>query len=224
MPGNSRTTRILIADDHEIVRRGLRQILTEAIHGAAYGEASHPGEIVRIVLEKEWDLVILDALLPGRSGLEVLKDIRRLRPALPVLILSLYTDEQLAVRALRAGASGYLAKQSTSEEIVGAVRKVIAGGRFVTPSLAERLAREIQSGGEMVPHERLSDREFQVFQLLAGGLTVKRVAERLHLSVQTVSTHRVRILNKMRMETNADLVRYAAQHRLLDDGYGPADP
>ncbi|HMI30777.1 MAG TPA: response regulator transcription factor [Candidatus Limnocylindrales bacterium] len=223
MPGNSRITRILLADDHEIVRRGLRQILTEALRGTSYGEASNPGEIIRIVLKSKWDLVILDSLFPGRNGLEVLKDIRRHRPDLPVLVLSLYTDEQLAIRALRAGASGYLAKQSTSAEIVAAVRKVIAGGRFVTPSLAERLAREIQSGGEKVPHERLSDREFQVFELLAAGLTVKRVAERLNLSAQTVSTHRVRILDKMKMESNADLVRYAAQHHLLDEGYGPVD-
>jgi len=221
VPGKSRTTRILLADDREIVRRGLQQILTEALRGAAYGEASSPGEIIRVLQERRWDLVILDALFPSRSGLEVLKDIRRLRPALPVLMISPYNDEHLAVRALRAGASGYLPKQSKSEEIVAAVRKIMAGGRFVTSSLAERLAREIQSGGATVPHERLSDREFQVFKLLAAGLTVKRIAERLHLSAQTVSTHRARLLDKMKMDTNADLVRYAAQHRLLDEGYGP---
>jgi len=221
VPGKSRATRILLADEGEIVRRGLQQILAEALRGATYGEASSSGEIIRIVQESRWSLVILDSLFPSRSGLEVLKDIRRLRPALPVLMISPYSDEQLAVRALRAGASGYLPKQSKSREVVAAVRKIIAGGQYVTSSLAERLAREIQSGGATVPHERLSDREFQVFKLLAVGLTVKRVAERLHLSAQTVSTHRARLLDKMKMETNADLVQYGAQHRLLDGDYGP---
>ena len=214
--------RILLADDHEIIRKGLRQILTDSLPGAAYGEASDPGEIIRMVREGEWDLVILGASLPGRGGIEVLKDIRKVRPALPVLVLSIYNGELFAIRALRAGASGYVPRQTTSEDIVGGVRKLLAGGQFVTASLAERLAREIHSGTETVPHERLSDREFRVFLMLASGLTVKDVAERLHLSPQTVSTHRARILEKMTMETNADFVRYAFQHRLLDDCYGPA--
>jgi len=216
------TIRILLADDQEIVRKGLRQILADPFPHASYGEASDPGEIVRMVRQGEWDLVILGAALPGRGGLEVLKDIRKLRPALPVLVVSIYNGELFAIRALRAGASGYVPRQTTSEDIVSGVRKILAGGQFVTASLAERLAREIHSGTETIPHERLSDREFRVFLMLASGLTVKDVAGRLHLSPQTVSTHRARILDKMTMETNADLVRYACQHRLLDDCYGPA--
>jgi len=215
-------TRILLADDNEIVRKGLQQILADSLPHAAFGEASDPGEIIRMVRGKEWDLVILGAALPARGGIEVLKDIRKLRPALPVLVVSIYSGELFAVRALRAGASGYVPKQTTSEDIVRAVRKILAGGQFVTDSLGERLAREIHLGNETVPHERLSDREFRVFLMLASGLTVKQVSERLHLSSQTVSTHRARILDKMTMETNADFVRYACQHRLLDDCYGPA--
>ena len=214
--------RILLADDHEIVRKGLRQILAHSLPRAAYSEASDPGEIIRMVRQGEWDLVILGASLPGRGGIEVLKDIRKLRPDLPVLVLSMYNGELFAIRALRAGASGYVPRQTTSEDIVSGVRKILAGGQFVTASLAERLARELHSGAETVPHERLSDREFLVFLMLAAGFTVKHVAERLHLSPQTVSTHRARILDKMTMETNADFVRYAVQHRLLDDCYGPA--
>ena len=214
--------RILLADDHDVVRKGLRQILTDSIPGATFGEASDPGEIIRMVRREEWDLVILGASLPGRGGIEVLKDIRKLRAALPVLVLSIYNGELYAVRAIRAGASGYVPRQTTSEDIVSAVRRTLAGGQFVTPSLGERLAREIHLGAKTAPHERLSDREFRVFLMLASGLTVKEVAERLNLSSQTVSTHRARILDKMTMETNADFVRYAFQHRLLDDCYGPA--
>jgi len=218
----SGTIRILLAEDHDIVRKGLRLILADSFPTAAFSEASDPGAILRMVRQKEWDLVILGASLPGRGGIEVLKDIRKLRPALPVLVVSIYNGELFAVRALRAGAAGYVPRQTTSEDIVSAVRKILAGGQFVTASLGERLAREIHLGAETVPHERLSDREFRVFLMLASGLTVKQVAERLHLSSQTVSTHRARILDKMTMETNADFVRYACQHRLLDDCYGPS--
>jgi DNA-binding NarL/FixJ family response regulator len=214
--------RILLGEDHDVVRKGLRKILTDSLPRATYEEASDPGEIIRKVRQKEWDLVILGASLPGRGGIEVLKDIRKLRPALPVLVVSIYNGELFAVRALRAGASGYVPRKTTSEDIVSAVRKILAGGQFVTASLGERLAREIHLGADTIPHERLSDREFRVFLMLASGLTVKGVAERLHLSPQTVSTHRARILEKMTMETNADFVRYAFQHRLLDDCYGPA--
>jgi two-component system, NarL family, invasion response regulator UvrY len=215
-------SRILLADDYDVVRKGLRQILADSLPRAAYGEASDPGEIIRMVRQAKWDLVILGASFPGRGGIEVLKDIRKLRPGLPVLVLSIYNGELFAIRALRAGASGYVPKQTTSKDIVSAVRKTLAGGQFVTASLAERLAREVHSGTATVPHERLSDREFRVFLMLASGLTVKDVAGRLHLSPQTVSTHRARILDKMAMETNADFVRYAFQHHLLDDCYGPA--
>jgi two-component system, NarL family, invasion response regulator UvrY len=222
MHGSSRTARILLADNHEIVRKGLRHILAGSLRGATYGEGSTPGQIIRMVRDKKWDLVILGVSIPERGGLEVLKDIRKLRPDLPVLVLSLYTGELLAVRALRAGASGYVVtRQTTSEDIVTAVRKIIAGGQFVSQSLAERLAREIRSGGDSIPHEGLSDREFQVFQMLSAGFTVKEVGERLHLSPQTVSTYRGRILEKMQMETTADFVRYAVQHRLLDECFGP---
>ena len=221
-PGDLGMVRILLGDDLEVMRKGVRHILAGTLRGGVYGEASNPGEIIRMVREKKWDLVILGASLPGRGGLEVLKDIRKMKPTLPVAILSIHAGEQIAVRALRAGASGYLTRQTTSDDIVNAVRKILAGGQFVTASLAERLAHEIRTGSETIPHERLSDRESQVFHLLAAGLTVKQAAERLHLSPQTVSTYRARILEKMKMETNADFVRYAVQNRLLDECFGPA--
>lgn len=214
--------RILVADDHEVVRKGIRHILSSSLPRPVYGEASNPDQVLREVWERKWDLVILGVSLPGRGVLEVLKDIRKLQPELPVLILNIYPGELLAVRSLRAGASGYVPRQTASEGIVEAVRRVLAGGQFVPPSLAERLAHEIRFGAETLPHKRLSDRELHVFLLLAAGQSVKQVAERLRLSPQTVSTHRARILKKMNMQTNADFVRYAVHHRLLDECFGPA--
>jgi two-component system invasion response regulator UvrY len=208
-------TRILVADDHAVVRQGLRQILTESIRGAVFGEASSGEEALSRAATEAWDIVILDISLQGRSGLEVLKDLRRSHPRLPVLVLSMHPEEQFAVRALRAGAAGYVTKRTAARDLTVAVRKVLSGGRYVSDSLAERLALEIRAGSQ-APHERLSDREDQVFRMLALGKTVKEISEELTLSPQTVSTHRTRILEKMGMTTNADLTQYAIQSRLFD--------
>jgi two-component system invasion response regulator UvrY len=207
--------RILLADDHEIVRKGLRQMLAEAFPGAVFGEASDAAEAVRKVRESDWDAAVLDISLPDRSGLEVLSEIRKMRPKLPIVVLSMYDEEQFAVRAMRAGAAGYVTKRKAAGEIVAAVKKALAGGRYLTPSLAAKLGGEIGLDAAQVPHQRLSNREFEVFLLLASGRTVKSIAEQLHVSVQTVSTHRTRLLEKMKMKTNADLTGYAVLERLL---------
>jgi two-component system, NarL family, invasion response regulator UvrY len=209
-------TPILLVDDHAVVRQGLKQILEGAIDGAVFGEAASGEEAVRMVEAADWDAVILDISLPGKSGLEALKELRRVRPRLPVLVLSMYPEEQFAVRVLRAGAAGYLAKKTAAAELVAAVRSVLAGRRYVSPSLAERLAGEIGLAPGRAPHELLSDREFQVFRLLASGKTVTASAEQLGLSVATVSTYRARILEKMGMRENYDLVQYSIVNRLFD--------
>jgi len=209
-------TRILLVDDHAVVRQGLKQILEGALAGAVFGEAVNGEEAARMVEEADWDAVILDLSLPGKSGLEALKELRRVRPRLPVLVLSMYPEEQFAVRVLRAGAAGYLPKKTTAADLVAAVRSVVAGRRYVSPSLAERLAGEIGLAPGRAPHELLSDREFQVLRLLASGKTVTASADELGLSVATVSTYRTRILEKMGMRENYDLVQYALVNRLFD--------
>lgn len=209
-------TAILVADDHAIVRRGLIQLLSDALTDLRFGEAETAAGTVLLARSEEWDLLILDISLPGRSGLDVLKDIKAARPKLPVLILSMYPEEQFAIRALRAGASGYVAKHSLPEELVGAVRKVLRGGRYVSPALAERLAAELGGAEGKAPHETLSDREFQVLQLVASGLSLTAIGERLSVSVQTVSTYRTRLLAKMGMATNVELTTYARQNGLVE--------
>jgi DNA-binding NarL/FixJ family response regulator len=209
-------TRILLVDDHAVVRQGLKQILEGAVAGAELGEAASAEEAVRMAQAQDWDAVILDISLPGKSGLEVLKELRRARPRLPVLVLSMYPEEQFGVRALRAGAAGYLAKQSTAVDLVTAVRTVLVGRRYLSPNLAERIAGEIGLAPGRAPHELLSDREFQVFRLLASGKTVTASAEALGLSVATVSTYRSRILEKMGLSENYDLVQYAIVNRLFE--------
>jgi len=209
-------TRILLVDDHAVVRQGLKQILEGAVAGAELGEAASAEEAVRMAQAQDWDAVILDISLPGKSGLEALKELRRARPRLPVLVLSMYPEEQFGVRALRAGAAGYLAKQSTAVDLVTSVRTVLAGRRYLSPNLAERIAGEIGLAPGRAPHELLSDREFQVFRLLASGKTVTASAEALGLSVATVSTYRSRILEKMGLSENYDLVQYAIVNRLFE--------
>ncbi len=210
-------TRILLVDDHEVVRRGLKQILREAIADAFFGDAASGEEAVKKAREEEWGILILDISLPGMSGLDALKELRQIRPKLPVLVLSMYSEEQFAVRALRAGAAGYLTKKTAAADLVTAVRKLLAGGRYVTPTLAEKLAGEIGNASGLPPHELLSDREFQVFRLLAAGKTVKATAQCLGLSVPTISTYRTRILEKMGLTENFDLVQYAIVNRLFDE-------
>ena len=208
--------RILVADDHAVIRRGLIEILRDSVPGAAFGEAETGGRALELARAEKWDLAILDVSLPDQSGLEVLKQIRRFAPRLPVLVLSMHPEEQFALRTLRAGASGYVTKKTAPQEIGEAVRRVLAGGRYITPSLAERMAIEMAERIEKAPHERLSDREYQVFRRLAHGKTVKEIASELSVSVQTVSTHRARILAKMGFRTNADLTDYAIRDHLLE--------
>ena len=208
--------RVLIVDDHAVVRHGLRQILADQIKNATFGEAKDAGEAIERVCKERWDVVILDITLPGRSGLDVLKDIKRHRPRLPVLVLSMHPEDQFAVRVLRTGASGYMTKESAPEELVGAIKKVLAGGRYVSPALAEKMASYLTIDVEKSPHERLSNREFLILRLIASGKTVSQIAEELSLSVKTVSTYRTRILVKMDMSSNAELTRYAIENQLAD--------
>src|SRR5688572_15077699 len=207
--------KILIVDDHIVLRQGLKQVLSDGLEKAEFGEAGNTGEALDQLAKKRWDILVLDINLPGRSGLEVLHESRERFPKLPVLVLSSAPEEQLAVRVLKAGASGYLNKQTAPEELVEAVRKLSAGGRYIGPRLAERLAAEL-ARSEKVPHEQLSDREFQVMQLLAAGQSLKEIADELSLSVKTISTFRGRILSKLKLDNNVELAHYAREHGLLD--------
>lgn len=208
--------KVLVADDHAIVRRGLRQILDETKDILVGAEADGAGEVMRLVREQRFNVVILDISLPGASGLELLVDIHKERPDLPVLVLTIHSEEQYAVRAIKAGAAGFLTKESAPERLIDAVRKVASGGRYVSPQLAERLASALAADGKGAPHERLSDREFEILKMLASGKTVSQIAQELSLSVKTISTHRTRILRKMGMKTNAELTSYAVRTRLVD--------
>lgn len=208
--------RVLIADDHAVFRRGLRETLAEFFFKVTFGEAKTAQETVESVRRHDWDVVILDISMPGKSGLDVLDELRRLRPRLPILLLSMHPEEQFARRALKAGAAGYLTKESVPEELKEAVRKVVAGGRYVSATLAEKLAVDLREGADTPLHELLSDREFQVLRMIASGRSVKDIAEELSLSVKTVSTYRSRILEKSGMKTNAELIRYALQSQLVD--------
>ena len=208
--------RILIADDHPIVRRGLRQTIDETPDMLVVDEASNGREVLSKVRAASYDVVLLDISMPGRSGVDILKELKSERPGLPVLILTIHSEEQYAVRVLRAGASGYLTKESAPDELVAAIRKVSMGGRYVTSSLAERLASELGTSDEELPHKALSDREYQVMRMIASGKTVTQIAEELSLSVKTVSTYRSRILEKMKMNNNAEITYYAIKNRLVD--------
>jgi len=208
--------KILIADDHAVFRRGLKETIGEAFPKVTFGEAQTALEAVEGVRQQNWDIVILDISMPGESGLDILNDLKRLRPKLPILLLSMHPEEQYARRALKAGASGYLTKESVPEELKHAVRKIVAGGRYVSATLAEKLAYDLRSGVDVPVHELLSDREFQVLRMIASGKTVKQIADDVALSVKTVSTYRARILEKTGMRTTAELIRYAIQAQLVD--------
>jgi len=208
--------KILIADDHTVVRKGLRQILAEGFKRASFSEVATGQEALELVWKEPWDIVILDLTMPGRSGLEVLKEIKRTRPKLPVLILSMHPEDQFAVRLLKAGASGYMTKESAAEELVGAVTKAIAGGVYVSVQFGEKLASFLANNGHALPHENLSDREFLILRQIASGKPVSLIARELSLSVKTISTYRVRLLEKMSMSNNAQLVQYAFQHHLVE--------
>ena len=208
--------RVLIADDHAVFRRGLKETLAEAFSRVAFGEAKTAQETLEHVRRQDWDLVILDISMPGKSGLDILDDLRRLRPKLPILLLSMHPEQQFARRALKSGAAGYLTKDSVTEELKEAVKKIVAGGRYVSATLAEKLAVDLRLGADTPLHELLSDREFQVLRMIASGKTVKDISEELGLSVKTVSTYRARILEKTGMRTNAELIRYALQTQIVD--------
>jgi two-component system, NarL family, invasion response regulator UvrY len=208
--------RVLIADDHAVFRRGLKETIGEAFPKVTFGEAKTAQEAVESVRRHDWEIVILDISMPGLSGLDILDDLRRLRPKLPVLFLSMYPEEQYARRALKSGAAGYLTKDSIPEELKEAVRRILAGGRYVSATLAEKLAFDLRRGADKPIHELLSDREFQVLRMIASGKTVKQIADEISLSVKTVSTYRARILEKTGMKTTAELIRYAFQAQLVD--------
>ena len=208
---------ILLADDHPYLRRGLSQILTDEFSGAVIGETSNVPELLEQARQRRWDVVVLDLTMPGRSGLEGLRELKRLFPHLPVLVLSMHPDDQFAVRVLRAGGSGYLTKESAPQELVQAIKVVSRGGKYITPKAAELLASHVHQGDHEQPlHNSLSDREDQVFRLIAGGCTITEISDRLSLSIKTVSTYRTRILEKLNLKTNADLARYAVQHHLVE--------
>jgi len=208
--------RVLIADDHAVVREGLKQILKETKDIVVRGEACDAQEAIEMVHSKEWDVVVMDISMPGRNGLEVLKQLKQERPRLPILILSIHPEDQYGVRALRAGASGYLNKECAPNQLEEAIRKVLSGGKFISPHLAEKLAFNLDEAQGKALHESLSNREFQVFRMLTSGKAVSDVAAELSLSVKTVSTHRARILGKMKMKNNAELTRYAFENKLAD--------
>lgn len=207
--------KFLIADDHAIVRKGLKQILQDEFAGAVICEATDADTMIKKAFSDEWDLVISDLSMPGRSGLEALNQIHQELPNLPVLILSIHPEEQYAIRILKAGAVGYLTKDAAPEELAQAVRRILQGRKYITASLAEKLASDLLHDNDKESHEMLSDREFEVFKLLAAGKPVGEIAESLTLSVTTVSTYRARILTKMNFKTNADLTRYALEYKLI---------
>jgi DNA-binding NarL/FixJ family response regulator len=212
----SGSRQFLIVDDHDVVRQGLKSILAEAHPGARLSEARNAMEVFNHLREHECDLVILDIHIPGTSGLEILKDLKQEHPGVPVLMLSAHSEDQYAMRVLKAGASGFLSKGSASEELVQAVRKVLGGGKYISPALAEKLAAHLDATTDKPTHELLSDREFQVLCLIASGKSPTEIAESLSLSVKTISTFRTRILTKLHMRNSAELTHYAIENGLLD--------
>ena len=207
--------RILLIDDHEVVRAGVKKIFDKQPDGVVFGEASTAPEALNLVREQDWDAVVLDLSLAGRDGLEVLKELKQMRPHLPVLILSMHSEGLFARRAFKAGASGYVTKDIQRSELMDAINKVIDGGTYVSPAQAEELVIALRRGADSPPHELLSDREFEVMRLIASGKSVTEIANILSLSVGTISTYRMRILEKMGIKSNAELTRYAIQNGLV---------
>jgi two-component system, NarL family, invasion response regulator UvrY len=208
--------RFLVVDDHEVVRRGLKQVLAEAFPGAEVEDAATSEAAMAALSGGTWDLLLLDINIPGRSGLELLEDARRLWPSLPVLVVSAYPEEEFAIRCIRLGAAGYLTKTSASAELVAAARKALAGGKYVTARLAEKLMDVLGGEAHPLPHEALSSRELQVLRLVASGKTGKEIASELHLSEKTIATYRARISDKLGVSTIVELTRYALRHGLVD--------
>lgn len=208
--------KVLVADDHPIVRQGLRQILSDILDMEVAGEAVNAQETLDQVRAGGWDALVLDITMPDRSGFDILKELKHEQPHLPVLVLSIHGEEQFAVRVLKAGASGYLTKENAPGELVKAIRKVVDGGKYVSRGLAESLAFGLDADSEQPRHEALSDREFQVMQMIGGGKTLAEIAEELSLSAKTVSTYRARLLEKMELSTNAEIIRYAIENGLIE--------
>ena len=208
--------RVLLADDHAIVRTGLREILESTSDIEVAAEAANGTEALNAVRAGEFDIAVLDLSMPGRSGIELIKLIRDERPKLRMLVLTMHSEEQYAVRALRAGASGYLTKESAADELVAAVRRIASGGAYISPETAQRLVLDTSEPGAELPHTRLSNREYEVFRMIVAGKSVTDIGAALNLSVKTISTHKARILDKMGFASQAELVRYAVEHRLLD--------
>lgn len=207
--------KIIIADDHAVVRTGLKQIIESDPHLKVTGEASSGFELLEKIQEGNYDVVLLDISMPGKDGLETLKEIKRIRPKLPVLIFTVYPEDQYAVRLLKAGAAGYLNKECEPEELIEAIHRVAMGRKYVSENLAELLAQKLEDTSSVPLHEQLSDREFQVLCLIASGKTIKEIADELQLSSNTVSTYRIRILEKMKMKNNAELTHYAIKNGLV---------
>lgn len=212
--------RVLLADDHAVVRAGLREILVGTGDLEVAAEAANGQEVLTRVRAEEFDVVVLDMSMPGRSGIELIRLVKAERPKLRILVLSMHSEEQYAVRAIRAGASGYLSKEIAADELVAAIRRIAGGGAYVSPETAERLALDANRATDAPAHTLLSDREFQVFQMITRGDAVGEIAKQLSLSVKTVSTHKTRILEKMGLANQAELIRYALEHKLLDEPPG----
>ncbi|NWG29285.1 MAG: response regulator transcription factor [Ignavibacteriaceae bacterium] len=208
--------RILIADDHAIVREGLKQIVAEEKDIVVAGEAENAKGLMDLLAKEKWNLVVLDINMPGKSGLEALKDIKSIYPDLPVLILSMFSEDQYGIRAIKAGASGYLKKVSAPTELVTAIRKIVSGGKYINPSLAEKLAEKFSETGKPALHENLSDREYQIMCNIALGKSAEQIAEELSLSINTVYTYRNRILEKMDMKSNVELTQYVLRNKLVE--------
>jgi two-component system invasion response regulator UvrY len=208
--------RILIADDHAVVRRGLKEILADALPGAEFSEAGNGDEVLSQLGKTPISLLVLDISMPGRSGMDVLREVKHAYPRIPVIILSCQPEEQYAVRCLRAGAAAYINKESAPEELAMATKKILGGGRYVSASLAEKLIANLDADAGKPPHELLSDREFEVMKMIAAGVPLTEIGDRLHVSVKTISTYRARIMEKMQMKSNAELTRYAMTHSLID--------
>jgi len=213
--------RVVIADDHQILREGLKQLLAAASDFEVVGEARDGFEALKLVRENDFDVLLLDLSMPGRSGMELIRQVKGEKPKLRVLVLSMHAEHQYAVRAVKAGASGYLTKDSAATQLVAAIRKVASGGAFISAEVAERIALSAMPHAEGPPHESLSDREYQVFQLLVSGKSVSDIAADLNLSVKTVSTHKARLMEKLSLANQTELVRYAIKHRLADDPQTP---
>jgi DNA-binding NarL/FixJ family response regulator len=207
---------ILIADDHAVVRRGLKDILADALPGADFSEACNGDEVLSRLDKAAIALLLLDINMPGRSGMDVLRDVKLSYPRMPVIILSVHPEEQYAVRCLRAGASAYINKESAPEELAAATKKILSGGRYISTTLAEKLIANLDEPDGKLPHEALSDREHEVMRLIAAGVPLTEIGESLHVSVKTISSYRARIMDKMQMKSNAELTRYAMTHNLID--------